>query len=70
MTVQFTAFKEITHLLHNTGCPKTVRSDYGTENCFLAATHIAFRGNHSHVYRYGKSTTNTVNIIIIRFTCA
>lgn len=45
---------------YKTGCPKTVRSDYGTKNCFLAATHIAFRGNRSHVYRSGKSTTNTL----------
>lgn len=42
------------------GCPCTVRSDYGTENCYLAATHIALRDNQSRVYRYGKSTTNTV----------
>ena len=50
------------------GCPRIVRSDYGTENCFLAATQIALRMNHTDSfsgiksYRYGKSTTSTVRL--------
>ena len=47
------------------GCPRLVRSDYGTENCYLAASQIALRSRHTDTfagvksYRYGKSTTNS-----------
>ena len=52
------------------GCPSVVRSDHGTENTILAATHMSLR--HGHVddfkgersYRFGSSTTNTVSLII------
>ena len=49
------------------GCPSIVRSDHGTENTLLAATHMSLR--HGHVdfkgeksYRFGSSTTNTVSL--------
>ena len=48
------------------GCPSIVRSDHGTENTLLAATHMSPR--HGHVddfkggYRFGSSTTNTVSL--------
>lgn len=48
------------------GCPRIVRSDYGTENCLLASAQMALRHDHHDIfagsssYRYGKSTTNTV----------
>ena len=48
------------------GCPRIVRSDYGTENCYLAASQVALRSEHIDTFageksfRYGKSTTNTV----------
>ena len=50
------------------GCPNIVRSDHGTENTLLAATHMSLR--HGHVddfkgkksYRFGSSTTNTVSL--------
>ena len=47
--------------------PRLVCSDYGTENCYLAASQIALRSRHTDTfageksYRYGKSTTNTVS---------
>ena len=49
------------------GCPHPMRSDYGTENCYLVATQIALHTDHTHTYpgtkpyRYGKSTTDTVS---------
>ena len=45
-----------------------MRSDYGTENCYLAASQIALRSSHTDTFageksfRYGKSTTNTVRL--------
>ena len=51
------------------GCPSIIRSDYGTENSILAACHMALRHNHDDEYsgdlsfRFGSSTTNTVESI-------
>lgn len=48
------------------GCPTMLRSDYGTENCMVATSHMALRHWHQDQwhgvksYKYGKSTTNTV----------
>ena len=53
------------------GCPQILRSDRGTENCFLAACHMALRHGHSDMfageqaYRYGKSTSNTVELVLL-----
>ena len=53
-----------------TGCPTIVRGDCGTENTTLAATHMALRHNHhdelsaSKSFRFGSSTTNTVQVTI------
>ena len=53
------------------GCPKVIRSDYGTENCIVAKLQIAFRMHHNdslsaeHSYIYGPSTANTVLSYII-----
>ena len=49
------------------GCPYVLRSDYGTENCRLAAIQIAFRYNHDdsmareRSFLYGPSTSNIVS---------
>ena len=57
-----------------TGCPQIVRSDRGTENCVLAACHMALRHSHNdtfagdRAYRYGKSTSNTVGIFVVELT--
>ena len=51
------------------GCPSIIRSDYGTENSVLAACHMALRHNHddeisgARSFRFGSSTTNTVEFI-------
>ena len=56
------------------GCPSIVRSDYGTENSILAACHMALRHNHEdefsgeQSFRFGSSTTNTVELIIMIYT--
>lgn len=56
------------------GVPTIIRSDCGTENCALAACHMALRHEHgdefcgARSFRYGSSTTNTVIKIII--SCA
>ncbi len=48
------------------GCPSLIRSDCGTENTSLAACHMSLRHNHidafsgERSYRFGKSTSNTV----------
>lgn len=48
------------------GCPTMLRGDYGTENCILAATKIAFHLPHvdrlagSKSFLYGPSTRNIV----------
>ena len=47
------------------GCPLALRSDYGTENCTLAALHIAMRSSHEpnaarSCYIYGPSKRNIV----------
>ena len=48
------------------GVPTLVRSDYGTENCYVAIVQMALRHYHNdkwkgfHSFKYGKSTTNTV----------
>ena len=50
------------------GVPTIVRSDCGTENCSLAACHMALRHEHddefsgARSFRYGSSTTNTVRV--------
>ena len=31
------------------GCPLALRSDYGTENCTLAALHVAMRTSHGQM---------------------
>ena len=55
-----------TKRLSSLGCPKVIRSDYGTENCIVAKLQIAFRMHHNdslseeHSYIYGPSTGNTV----------
>ena len=52
------------------GCPRVLRSDYGTENSRVATAQIAFRSNGDddlagdRSFRYGKSTTNTVCVVI------
>lgn len=52
------------------GVPTIMRSDCGTENSMLAACHMVLRHEHgdefscSKSFRYGSSTTNTVNIAI------
>ncbi len=62
--LQFEAMFVITFAC--TGCPTTVRMDYGTENCKVAATQFAFRANHSddrageRSYIYGSSHANVV----------
>ena len=49
------------------GCPLILRSDYGTENCSLAAVHIAFRYYHDDSlagqksFMYGPSKANVVS---------
>ena len=51
------------------GCPSIVRTDRGTENTSLAASHMALRHNHldefrgEKSFRYGSSTTNTVKYL-------
>ena len=52
------------------GLPTMIRSDCGTEKCSLAACHMMLRHNNDEFsgersYRYGSSTTNTVNIVYI-----
>lgn len=62
--------------MHNIilACPSILRSDYGTENCALAAIHIAFRYNHYDAmareksFMYGPSTSNIVGQNIITVT--
>ena len=55
------------------GCPSIVRTDRGTENTSLAASHMALRHNHldefrgEKSFRYGSSTTNTVKYLKIVF---
>ena len=50
------------------GCPRIIRSDYGTENALLAATYMFLRHNYTDEfkgeksYRFGSSTTNTVSL--------
>ena len=47
------------------GIPQYLRSKHGTENCFVASLHIAFRIKnksplHKHFYIYGPSKSNVV----------
>ena len=50
-----------------TGVPSIVRSDHGTENTVLAASHMSLRHQHTdqfrgeRSFRFGSSTTNTVS---------
>ena len=52
-----------------------VRSDCGTENTSLAASHMALRHDHSDEYkgeksfRYGSSTTNTEIQLLLSIIC-
>ena len=47
-----------------------LRSDYGTENSRVATAQIAFRSDDAddlagdRSFHYGKSTTNTVGVVI------
>ena len=59
--------------VHNiyAGCPRLIRSDYGTENCILAASQMALRHGHPdpfsgvRSFQYGKSTGNTVSYSVL-----
>ena len=52
---------------YNLGVPTIIRSDCGTENSSLSACQMLFRHDHDDEFkgeksfRYGSSTTNTVN---------
>ena len=58
-------------LMYCLGCPTILRSDYGTENTVLASYQMALRDHHDDCfsgeksYRFGRSTTNTVNLMVI-----
>ena len=51
------------------GCPAIVRSDYGTENCYLASIQVGFRLAHDDTLRgersfiYGPSKHNVVCLV-------
>ena len=53
------------------GCPRIVRSDYGTENASLSGIQIAFRYHHCDSLRdtksfiYGPSRSNIVHHDIV-----
>ena len=57
--------------LYHAGCPRIVRSDYGTENASLSGIQIAFRYQHRDSLRatksfiYGPSRSNIVNHDIV-----
>ena len=67
-------FKQQTNNIHcsyyiSIGCPRVVRSDYGTENVKLAAVQIAFRLHHCDLrsgersFLYGPSPANVVTFL-------
>ena len=57
------------------GLPTVLRMDRGTENVLMATTQIALRSLHNDKFagekgiRFGKSTTNTVRIMIQLHVC-
>jgi hypothetical protein len=51
------------------GCPLLVRSDHGTENCSLAALHIALN-NNDKCFIYGPSKHNIVSDVVCYFKIA
>ena len=57
------------------GCPAILRCDKGTENSILAACHMTMRHTHTDSvsgeksFRYGPSTSNTVNVSFLCTTC-